>query len=164
MGKVIKGIFFLIAIFLFLNGCHSSVEKEDMFQFKNSYVGDNGAVGHITRQLPSPKGEHISGLELKTTEEPYGIIVNYRNKEITEEIEKNYKETALYNATFILALVKNADWVKFNFIEKEYKITRAELQNWYGKDVREFINEEELSAFIQAHLKDKNGVNQFFNE
>ncbi|WP_428912546.1 DUF4825 domain-containing protein [Niallia sp. Krafla_26] len=152
-------------ILILLNGCIPSEvnEDEDIFKFKDSYVGDSGAVGNITRRLPNPNGEHISGLELKTTEEPYGIILNYTNVEKSEDIETNYRENALYNATFILALVKNADWVKFNFVEQELIVSREELQNLYGKDLRQFNYEEELSNFIQEKLKDENKVNEFFN-
>lgn len=165
MKKIAFFVCILSIVFLFLNGCHSSTvnENEDLFQFKNSYVGDNGAVGNITQRLPNPNGEHIKGLELKTTDKPYGIILNYTNVEKTEDIETNYRELVLYNTTFILALIKNADWVKFNFVEQEIELTREQLQNWYGKDVRQFNNEEELSNFIQEHLKDENKINQFFN-
>jgi hypothetical protein len=153
----------MFALFI-LNGCNSTeVNKEDLFQFKDSYVGDAGAVGNITRQLPNPNGEQLNGLELKTTKEPYGIILNYIKAETSEEIETNYRELALYNATFILALVKNADWVQYNFDKQELKVTREELQKFYGKDIRQFNNEEELNMFIQKNLENKNKVSQFFN-
>ena len=164
--KMIKILFYSLLILLILNGCSSNEvkETEDLFQFKNSYVGDAGAVGNITMKLPKPNGEKISGLELETTEEPYGIIVNYSSTEENEPIEVNYNELALFNATFILSLVQNADWVKFNFVEQELKISREELQNYYGKDIREFNNEEELSKFIQENLADETRVTQFYNE
>jgi hypothetical protein len=156
--------FFMFVSFVLI-GCNSTKvnEVENMFQYKDSYVGDAGAVGNITRRLPNPNGEHISGLELKTTEKPYGIIINFISVEKSEDIETNYRELALYNATFLLALVKNADWVKFNFVKQEFKVTREELQSFYGIDIREFDNEEELSMFIQENLEDENKVIQFFN-
>lgn len=162
---MIRILFFSLLIILFLNGCSSNEvnENEDIFQYRNSYVGDAGSVGNITMQLPKPNGEQVSGLELKTTEEPYGVILNYIATDKSEDIETDYKELALYNATFILSLVQNADWVKFNFINQEFKVSREDLQNFYGRDVREFNNEEELSKFIQKNLEDDNRVIQFFN-
>ncbi|WP_299742659.1 DUF4825 domain-containing protein [uncultured Rossellomorea sp.] len=73
--------FLFILSLLFLSGCHSSPVQEEkgLFQYKASYVGDNGAVGQITRRLPNPDGEHISGLEVQTKKEPYGITLNYIN-------------------------------------------------------------------------------------
>lgn len=156
---------FLILATLLLNGCNQTKvnDDEDIFTFKESYVGDAGAVGNITRRLPNPNGEQLSGLELKTTEEPYGIILNYTDVEKSEDIETNYRELVLYNATFILALVKNADWVTFNFVEQEFKVTREALQSFYGRDIKQFNNEEELSNFIQENLEDENKVIHFFN-
>ena len=163
--KMLMVLSFFIFVLLVLNGCNPTKvnEDKDIFQFKDSYVGDAGAVGNITRRLPNPNGEQFNGLELKTIEEPYGIIMNYINVEKSKDIETNYRELALYNATFILALVKNADWVKFNFIKQEFKVSREELQILYGKDIRQFNNEEELSIFIQENLEDENKVIQFFN-
>ncbi|MBM7650246.1 hypothetical protein JOC78_003231 [Bacillus ectoiniformans] len=151
--------------FLILTGCNSTAvnKSDDLFQYKDSYVGDSGAVGNITRRLPNPAGEHLNGLELKTKEEPYGVILNYIEADKIEDIELNYSELALYNATFIFALVKNADWVQFNFVEDQMLITREKLQDWYGKDIRLFSSEEELNRFVQEHLKDQDKVNQFFH-
>lgn len=165
MRKFIRFFFFSLLILVFLNGCktNEAIETKDIFQFKNSYVGDSGAVGNITRTLPNPNGEQLNGLELKTTEKPYGIILNYIKAENSEDVEVNYTESALYNATYILALVHNADWVKFNFVEQEFIVNREELQSFYGKNIREFNNQEELSMFIQEYLEDEIRVNQFFN-
>jgi hypothetical protein len=165
VSKTIRLVLFSLFILLFFSGCISNEvnENEDIFQFKNSYVGDAGAVGDITRRLPNPNGEQISGLELKTTEEPYGIILNYIATEKSDNTETNYKELVLYNTTFILTLVKNADWVKFNFISQEFKVSREEIKSFYERDIREFNNEEELSKFIQITLENENRVTQFFN-
>lgn len=161
-----KSILFLsLTALLTLYGCTTTPPKEEtIFQYKDSYVGDSGAVGNITRPLAEPAGEIMSGLELKTTEEPYGIILNYSPDDSTENTEMDYEELALYNASIILALVKNAEWVQFNFVEEEVKVSRDELQNWFGKDIREFSEEEELRSFIQGQLEDIEKVNQFFSE
>lgn len=166
MGKRTRLFFFSVLILLLLGGCNSKPPpaKDDLFRFKDSYVGDNGAVGNIINGLRSPDGEKSNEFELKTTEEPYGIIVDYKTDETVASAEKNYKETALYNATFILALIKNADWVQFNFVEDEVTVTRADLESWYSeKDLRAFQTQEELTSFSQEYLEDDDRVNQFFD-
>ena len=90
-------------------------------------------------------GENLEGFELKTKEKPYGIILNYD----WLESEQNYKETAIFNATFLFSLVQNVDWITFNFDNREYKITKGNLQEWYGKELSEFKNEEELRKLTQ---------------
>nr|WP_222439463.1 DUF4825 domain-containing protein [Sporosarcina sp. BP05] len=142
---------------LFLSGCNTNNKNGNLFQYKDSFVGDNSAVGNIANQLRS--GENLEGFELKTKEKPYGIILNYD----WLESEQNYKETAIFNATFLFSLVQNVDWITFNFDNREYKITKGNLQEWYGKELSEFKNEDELRKYIQEYLKDENKVNQFFN-
>lgn len=103
---------------LFLYGCSTGDKKEDIFQFKDSFAGDNSAVGNIAHHLRG--SEHLEGFELKTKEKPYGIILNYD----LLESEQYYKETAIYNASFLFSLVQNAEWITFNFDNREYKITK----------------------------------------
>ena len=159
MVKTIRFYSLSLLILLFLNGCNSKDANEDLFEFKGSFVGDNNAIGSIVNQLPS--GEYLNGFELKTKEEPYGMILNYEDIE-AEEIEKKDKETALYNATFIFALVQNAEWVTFNFDNREYKVTKEELQDWYGKEWSDFTSEDELRKRTQEYLEDESKINEFF--
>ncbi|WP_306453957.1 DUF4825 domain-containing protein [Bacillus sp. FJAT-45350] len=153
---MIKFMFFALLVVLFLSGCNSNDTNttSDIFRFKDSFVGDNSAVGNIANQLPG--GEHMIGFELKTNEEPYGIILNYD----WVDSEQNYKETAIYNATFLFALIQNVDWITFNFEIGEYTLTRENLQDWYGMELRDINNEEELGALIQEYIEDENKVNQ----
>lgn len=139
-----------------LSGCNTKNEEDGVFKYKDSYVGDNSAVGNILNRL---QGEDLKGFELKTKEEPYGIIANYD----WSESELNYKKTAIYNATFLFVLIKNADWITFNFDNQEYKITKENLQNWYGENLGDLENENETEKLAQKYLEDENKVNQLFN-
>lgn len=62
-----------------VSGCHTKTvtdnENENIFKYKNAYVGDNSAVIHIVNQTMSSK--KIKDIELKTQEKPYGIILSY---------------------------------------------------------------------------------------
>jgi hypothetical protein len=144
---------------LLLSGCNSksSSENTDIFQFKNSFVGDNSAVVNITNQLLG--AEHLEGFELKTNEEPYGIIINYN----WEESEQEYKEAVIYNATFLFTLVQNVDWITFQSNIREYTITKEHLQGGYDKQLKEVQSEEELRKLIQEYLEDEDKVNELLS-
>jgi hypothetical protein len=160
----IKFLLFTLVLMFFLSGCNSSSNSNnnvDLFQYKGSHVGDNSAVVNSVIHLQGAK--HFSGLELKTKEEPYGIIVNYD----WSESELNDKETAINNASYLFALIQNVDWITFNFEMvtgmEEYKITREKLQAWYGVELSEIDNEDKLKELIQEALEDEKRVNQLFN-
>lgn len=165
--QILKLSSFLLLAILIMSGCNTKSGNEDslgikfayagdLFKFKDAYVGNASAVGNIVSRVES--AEQFRGFELKTDEEPYGIILNYDGK----DPEKNYKKTVVYNATFLFALIQNVDWVTFNFANEEYTITKEKLQNWYGEDFTEMQSEDEVKTFIQKHLDDDK-VNQLFN-
>lgn len=159
LRKMINFLFFSLLVVLILSGCNSNDTNtnNDIFQFKDSFVGDNSAIVNIANQLPG--AEFLNGFELKTSEEPYGIILNYD----WTESEQEYKETVIHNATFLFTLVQNVDWVTFNSDILEYTITKENLQEWYGNELSNIQNEDELRQLIQAHLEDDYKVGQLLD-
>jgi len=143
-------------LILFVTGCNSDATNanEDIFRFKDSFVGDNSAVGNIVNQLPG--AEHLKGFELKTDAEPYGITLNYNGL----DSEQVYQETVIYNATFLFALVQNVDWITFNSDKREFTITKENIQECYSKELRDVPNEPELRNLVNKCLEDKSKVNQ----
>ncbi|MCM3745189.1 DUF4825 domain-containing protein [Sporosarcina luteola] len=168
MKKIRKLSSLLLLVALIVSGCDSkSRDGEpldikfgyvgDLFKYKDAYVGDNSAVGNIVSRLKN--AERFKGFELKTDEEPYGIILNYSY----EESEQDYKDIVIYNATFLFTLLQNADWIMFNFENEEYTITKDKLKNWYGEDFTGMQSEDEVKTFIQKHSDDENKVDELFN-
>ncbi len=82
-------------------------------------------------------------IELKTKEKPYGLVLTYEDKEetMTDDI---VKKTVITNTSFIFALVQNVDWITFDFGDQTYTVTREELEDWYGTELAQFTDEENL--------------------
>ncbi|APZ48811.1 DUF4825 domain-containing protein [Jeotgalibaca sp. PTS2502] len=165
MKKVTKYIFFSLLILMFINGCSSdnnekNTTNENIFQYEGTLIGDNSAVINIIGQLQH--SEEFNEVSLQTESEPYGMTLTYNEIDATM-IEEEYEETVIYNATFLFALIDNAEWITFVFENDEYKITKEELQKWYGKELSEFNNEEELISLVQEQLEDGNKVNRLLN-
>ncbi|WP_335871870.1 DUF4825 domain-containing protein [Bacillus sp. 2205SS5-2] len=160
---MIKFLLFYLLLMFLLSGCNSNSNNinVDLFQNKDSYIGNNSAVVNSIINLEGAK--HFSGLELKTKEEPYGLIVKY--DWIGSELNDN--ETAINNASYLFTLIQNVDWIIFNFEMvdgmEEYKITRENLQAWYGIELSEIDSEDKLKELIQKSLEDSKKVNQFLN-
>lgn len=160
MKNITRYILCPLLIMFFLIGCSSiNDSKEDIFQYKGSYIGDNSAVGNVIRYLPG--NEHFERFSLETKEKPYGMILEYEDTDasLTDDTSK---ETIINNATYIFALVQNAEWITFNFGDQKHTVTKQALQEWYGKELVEILNEESLRKLIQGHIQDQNKVNQFF--
>lgn len=145
-----KKWFFSLLILLLLLGCASKESNNDIFQYKDSLVGNNSAVGNIANQLLG--AEQLTNFELKTDKEPYGIIFNYD----WTESEQKFKEMTIYNATFLFALIQNVDWITFHSNIGEYTITKENLQRWYGKEFRDIEREEELKEMLRIKTNENN--------
>ena len=156
MKKRLKLLSCSLLVISVASGCNTKTNEEDVFQYKNAYVGDNSAVINIVNH--SMQSDNFKGLELKTKETPYGIILNYDGS----ESEKSHKKTVVYNATYLFALIQNAEWITFNFDHQEYKITRKALIEWYGEDFSTLQSEKELKTLIQNNWDDEYRVNQLF--
>lgn len=156
MNRMLKLLSCSLLVISVASGCNTKTSEEGLFQYKNAYVGDNSAVINIVNR--SMQSDNFRGLELKTKETPYGIILNYDGS----ESENNDKRTMIYNATYLFALIQNAEWITFNFDHQEYKITKDALIEWYGEDFSTFQSEEELKTLIQKRWDDEYKVNQLF--
>ncbi|WP_062106903.1 DUF4825 domain-containing protein [Bacillus niameyensis] len=154
---MVRGVLYSVLMAVILMGCSvRNHDNESIFELKGSYIGDASAVGKIVGYLP--KSELFEGMELKTTDKPYGMILNYKDTNMNED---SMKETALYNASYIFTLFRNADWIEFRFGEKSMTVTKGKLEEWYRAELYKYENEEDLQKLIQKHLDDEEKVKQF---
>ncbi|WCF08619.1 DUF4825 domain-containing protein [Paenibacillus thiaminolyticus] len=162
--KVSRLFIFLFVLLLTLAGCDSNSRSagagdKDIFQYKNSYVGDNTAIGSILGMLP--QSDRLKQFSLSTTEKPYRITVQY-NEAASPMSESEIRETVIFNATFLFALVQNVDQVHLELEGQSYLLTREQLQSWYGKELDQFENEQDLRKLTQEFIPDKDKVDQLF--
>lgn len=152
----------ILLVLIVLSGCSQNADsKVDIFQYKNSYVGDNSAVGNIVNQLTH--SNELKQISLHTKEQPYGIALEY-NDLTAENEDKEMKKTVIANATYLFALIQNVVWVTFKFSANEFTVTKTEVQHWYNNKLDGFENEEDLKNLIKEHLNSEDSVNQFFSK
>ncbi|WP_303965517.1 DUF4825 domain-containing protein [Sporosarcina ureae] len=161
MKNIRKRLLLPLSLLLLLTGCSSiaNQKREDAFQYKGSLIGDNSAVIHIIEQLPYAEKFHEVSLETKT--QPYGMTIMYEKID-TVMTEREYEEAAVYNASYLFTLIDNAEWVAFDFEGHSYKMSRSKLEDWYGKELHDVTNENELETFIQRALEQESALHQLF--
>lgn len=148
-----------------MSGCtgkpkEDPAEDDGIFQYKDSYIGENSAVSGIVGHLKNAKD--FQEMTLQTKEKPYGLTIVYNEPQEIEQIEE--QQIALYNASYLFALLLNADKAAFDFGNAQYQVNKTELENWYGKNLKEFKNEQELETFLEKRLNDNEKVKQFFSQ
>jgi len=132
-------------------------------------------VGEIFGLLPLPDGvtNHEEGMELFTTEEPYGAMRHVNVKTTGETVYQDASQESYMDGRWFrihgmifLALVDNADFFSYaihpegtpnGYLEKRF--TRDDAKMYFGdKDLREFAKDEEtFMNFVSA-------INRYFYE
>jgi len=107
-------------------------EAANLYKLRLDYVGDNSGVSRLVQAT----GLEFAGdytLELKTSEKPYGLKLNYsRVNDKFEIIDFSQYSTEL------LGLIKNLDYVEITDGKSTHRLTAAEASKALGHDVKEF--------------------------
>ncbi|REB06082.1 DUF4825 domain-containing protein [Sporosarcina sp. BI001-red] len=154
-----KGLYAVIlAGGLVLSGCSVGEKADpDLFQYKDSYVGDANKLGAIAKELPGYS--QYEGMELKTKKEPYEVKLYYETAdgEFTDEM-------MMRNATAYFVLVQNTDLVTIVVDGKGHTAKRKGMEEWYGVDLRDVNNEVELKKLEDDKPVDSDEIAVIFEE
>lgn len=155
----------LLAASLFITGACSPLleaEETDLFEYEGAVVGNNSAVLNTLNRLPG--AEYFTGFELATKQQPYGITASYD----WEQATPSDKETAAHNATYLFTLIDNVDWVQFDFDTgagvEQYRLTREQLQAWYGVDLTGIDEQEKLEELLEQYLDDDQKIDALLTQ
>lgn len=150
-------------------GAYTEARVQKLYDAKLNYVGDHVGVGKLFGLLPLPYGVTRSeeGMELFTTEEPYGAKLYLKAGKDTEILTPTedgvWVDTRWLDiqAMIFLALVENADYVEYSLdlwetdasIKYIYRYDREVAKQYFGeRDLREFTTggEQYLQRFVLA--------------
>ncbi|MGD6872066.1 DUF4825 domain-containing protein [Sutcliffiella horikoshii] len=155
-----------------------SIEVYDQIDANKAYIGNNSALGKYHGQV-LPGKYYANGMELQTDEEqPMGIHMHYKVTEETSAkgFEKevfhvsNLPWTITFNATAYFTFFTNGDYVTFDIDyygeNREYTITRTQMEDLYGRDVNEFANDHTLwkQEVIEKILQNEKKVQDFMEK
>lgn len=124
-------------------------EAANLYKLRLDYLGDNSGVSRLVQAT----GLEFAGdytLELKTSEKPYGLKLNYSSVNDKFEII----DFSQYS-TELLGLIKNLDYVEITDGKSTYKLTAAEASKTLGHDVKKFgTDPSKLEQYLKS-LYDK---------
>jgi len=140
--KTIFQVCISFSLIVLFNGCQTDNQADmtnELMEYDGKYVGDASAIGNILTLLET----EYNGLELSTSDRPYGINVictNHKSIDKQEILKKAY----LYKATVIFSLIQNVDEVKFSHNNNLYYIfTRNELDSFFNQTIVNYGNDKD---------------------
>ena len=140
------------------NSNESKISVDKLLEYKNSYVGNNSAVGNIISNLPA--NIYNRKFELQTKSKPYEINIYYKDFEDTyvkfeddTSITIPFSEAIKKNAMILLSLVKNIDIINFNF-DNGTSVT-------YKRDDLVDAHKNEYRVNLEKITQDKSSLENF---
>ncbi|AGA59582.1 antirepressor regulating drug resistance protein [Thermobacillus composti KWC4] len=128
---------------------YSGYNLTELMNNKTLYVGHAGKVGGLIHGMPEPEGLDWNGIELQTTEPPYGVIIRYQMNAAADQAETGDAayETFCRNAVLLFSLIDNVDRISLSIGDQtspdgsasySMTVTREQAEAWLGGDVRPY--------------------------
>ncbi|WP_159886073.1 M56 family metallopeptidase [Paenibacillus puerhi] len=126
---------------------------DKLIKNKTLYVGNHVKVGGLIGGMPKPAGLEVTGLELQTKAQPYGVTINYVRSDSTEAAKEGaISGEAFYrNSLLLLSLIDNVDSITHSMVDNtdlsdgaaySYTFTREQVNQRFGEDVRNHAADE----------------------
>ncbi|MBE5934419.1 MAG: DUF4825 domain-containing protein [Lachnospiraceae bacterium] len=120
------------------NGKKISDKASKLFKYKQKYIGKAHGVMGVIGSAGVPDSFQNDGIQLQTSEEPYGVTIYYKNKK-GYEID-DMKDVMTGYSALILACIDNAGevtWSDRQNIAKEYTVTLEDANKYSDSNVKE---------------------------
>lgn len=129
-------------------------DLNSVLQYKNKYMGNLNNIYNIFHNLP------LSNIAMSFESFPDKLTVDVNYKETIENINENKVNKALiYNSTVVFALIDNLKGINYNFTGLTYKVSRSDVEKWYGQNLSGLLKSEEWKSKVQDKLEDNEYVN-----
>jgi len=129
-----------------------------VMKYENSYMGNAGNNINLINDLP------MSEIPRLFEQDPneFRLMVNYE-KSVDEIGKERVEKALLYNATAVFALIKNMEVIDFNFVDKNYTITREQVNDWFGEDISSFNDEKMFEEKVQQPIKEQERLGEWID-
>lgn len=119
------------------NTLDTKTVSSEIFNLKGTYIGDNSSVGKIISY--SMDGQSFNGFQLYTSNEPFGLRIFMEN---TMDEPINDYDLLISTASYLFTLVRNIEFVEFEYKNNVYTIEKDVFELTFGLDYFSIKDEE----------------------
>ena len=131
-------------------------DLNSILKYKNKYMGNSSNIINLFHNLPL----NNVPMSFELLPDKLRLEVNY--KDTIENINENKAKKALiYNSTVAFALIDNLEGINYNFTGLTYKVSRSDVEKWYGQKLSDLLKSEEWKSKVQDKLEENEYVNGF---
>lgn len=137
---------------------------DNIIRYKNSYVGDNSNDGNLINSLPLSEFGYVFQIDSQNN----GLIINYHMTD-WYIVERLYLQKALiYNSVSMFSLIDNLEYIKYNFTDSSYIVTRDNIEKQFPnyKDIvnNNKVNKENFIESVECKMNDNEFIEENFEK
>ncbi|MBU3098897.1 MULTISPECIES: DUF4825 domain-containing protein [Clostridium] len=126
----------------------------NVLKYRNKYMGNSSNITNLFHKLP------LSNIKMSFELFPNKLTAEVNYKDTIADInENNVNKALIYNSTVAFALIDNLQVINYKFTGSTCKVSRLDVEKWYGRDLTGLLKKEEWKSKVQDKLEDSNYVN-----
>lgn len=137
-----------------------------VLKYKNKYMGNASNTINLFYNLPPISSAKSTfqlypdrlALEVKYKTSIDANSLKVENNKIKEFRDKKLCRALIYNSTAAFALIENLNEIDYNFKNVDARVTRFELQKWYGNDMTRLLPNKTWKNEVQKKLNNSKYV------
>ncbi len=136
---------------------------ENIFKYKNKYVGNNSNDSHLIDNLPLAEYGYVFEIDSKNLR----LTIDYHITDWYVNENHYLEKSLLYNSVSIFALIDNVEQITFNFSGNTYTVSRSQINELYPhfKDiVAKDINQDNFNKYLENKMNDNNFIEDTFKK
>lgn len=135
---------------------------DHIIKYENDFIGNNSNDGGLISALPLAEYGYV--FEIDSADK--GLIIDYHTTDWYDNDDLYIEKSLLYNSISIFALIKNTEFIQYNFSGSSYKVTRAAIEKKYPNYTEIIsngkINKDKFNQYVEAKMNDCDFVKAMF--
>lgn len=132
---------------------------DNIIKYENKYIGNNSNTGELINSLPLNEFGYV--FEIDSTN--LGLTIDYSTT--NWYINDIYlKESLVYNSISLFSLVKNLDYINYNFSGSNYRVERSKIENLYPNYSKILKDNKVVKENFKKCVEDKITDNDFVED
>ena len=136
---------------------------DHIIKYENDFIGNNSNDGGLISALPLSEYGYVFEIDSENN----GLVIDYHTTDWYDNDDLYVEKSLLYNSVSIFALIKNAEFIQYNFSGSSYKVTRTAIEEKYPeyekivKDGK--IDNDNFNRYVETNMNDNDFVETMFS-
>lgn len=133
-----------------------------LIRYQSNYIGDNSNTGNLFNALPL--SDH--GYVFEIDSENCGVTIDYHATDWYGNEELYTEKGLIYNSVSAFALIRNLEYIRYNFSGSSYMITREKMEQNYPGYCQvvtgQEIDKEAFDQYVESKMNEDEFVTAVF--